>query len=191
MTVVGCLQILVFIAAIVAVTRPLGVYMFRVFEDGRAPFPRVLGRFERLLYRLSGVDPTHEQSWQAYAFSLLAFSAFSMLITYLLQRTQQWLPLNPQHFAAVEPGSAFNTAASFTTNTNWQGYSGESTMSYLTQMAGLAYHNFTSAAVGMGLAIALIRGIARQEQETIGNSWVDMVRCSLWILLPLSIVLAL
>src|SRR5438309_10432059 len=122
---------------------------------------------------------------------MLLFSLVSMLVLYLLQRAQYYLPFNPQKMAGVEAGSAFNTAASFTTNTNWQGYSGETTMSYLTQMAGLAYHNFTSAAVGMGLAIALIRGIARQEQETIGNSWVDMVRCSLWILLPLSIVLAL
>jgi K+-transporting ATPase ATPase A chain len=202
MTVVGWLQILVFIAAIVAVTRPLGVYMFRVFEGGRAPFPRVFGRFERLLYRLSGVDPTREQTWQGYTFSLLAFSAFSMLVTYLFQRTQQWLPLNPQHFGAVEPGSAFNTAASFTTNTNWQGYSGESTMSYLTQMAGLAWHNFTSAAAGVGVALALGRGFARRSPapvnggaaapvRTLGNFWVDLIRGTVYIFLPLSIVFGL
>jgi K+-transporting ATPase ATPase A chain len=202
MTVVGWLQILVFIAAIVAVTRPLGAFMFRVFEEGRAPFPRVLGRFERWLFRLSGVDPTREQTWQAYAFSLLAFSAFSMLVTYLFQRTQQWLPLNPQHFGAVEPGSAFNTAASFTTNTNWQGYSGESTMSYLTQMAGLAWHNFTSAAAGVGIALALARGFARRAPAatnggaathswTLGNFWVDLIRATIYVFLPLSILFGL
>ncbi len=181
MTAIGWLQILVFFAAIVAVTQPLGVYMFRVFEGERQPLPRVLGRFERLLYRLSGVDPTQEQTWKQYTFALLAFSAFGLLVTYCIQRTQHVLPFNPQHFGAVEPGSAFNTAASFTTNTNWQGYSGESTMSYLTQMAGLAWHNFTSAAAGIGVALALGRGFTRARRgpadgapKTLGNFWVDL-----------------
>ena len=171
MTGIGWLQILVFFAAIVAVTKPLGVYMFRVFEGERAPLPRVLGGFERLLYRLSGVDPKREQTWKQYAFALLAFSAIGVLVTYFLQRTQQVLPFNPQHFGAVEPGSAFNTAASFTTNTNWQGYSGESTMSYLSQMAGLAWHNFTSAAAGICVALALGRGFARRPGPTGRRRW--------------------
>src|SRR5206468_11485523 len=131
----------------------------------------------------------------AYTFSLLAFSAFSMLVTYLFQRTQQWLPFNPQHLGAVEPGSAFNTAASFTTNTNWQGYAGESTMSYLTQMAGLAWHNFTSAAAGIGVALALGRGFARRPgpdgAKTLGNFWVDLIRGIVYVFLPLSIFFGL
>src|SRR5690349_17156044 len=129
--------------------------------------------------------------WTEYAAAMLLFSAVSMLVLYLLQRVQQWLPFNPQHQAAVSPGLAFNTAASFTTNTNWQAYSGESTMSYLTQMAGLAYHNFVSAATGIALAVAFIRGIAQREKPTLGNFWVDLVRCSLWILLPFCLVGAL
>ena len=146
MTAIGWLQIIVFFAAIVAVTKPLGVYMFRVFEGDAQPLPRVFGPFERLLFRLSGVDQKREQNWKEYTFALLAFSLFGMVVTYLFQRLQHVLPLNPQHFGAVEQTSAFNTAASFATNTNWQGYSGESTMSYLTQLAGLAVQNFLSAA---------------------------------------------
>jgi K+-transporting ATPase ATPase A chain len=192
MTAIGWLQILVFIAAIVAVTRPLGVFMFRVFESGTAPFPRVLGRFERLIYRLSGVDPQKEQSWKEYTFALLAFSLFSLVVTYLFQRLQHLLPFNPQHLGAVEQTSSFNTAASFTTNTNWQGYSGESTMSYLTQMAGLAWHNFTSAAAGVCVALALGRGFTRQPgtngQKTLGNFYVDLVRGTVYVFLPLSIL---
>jgi K+-transporting ATPase ATPase A chain len=145
-----------------------------------------------LLYRVTGVDETHEMRWTEYAASMLLFSGASMLLLYLIERTQHLLPwLNPQKFAAVLPALAFNTAASFTTNTNWQNYSGEATMSYLTQMAGLAYHNFASAAVGIALAIAFIRGIARKEKETIGNFWVDMTRSTLWVLLPACIVYAL
>ena len=155
MTAIGWLQILVFFAAIVAVTKPLGVYMFRVFEGDRQPLPRSFGRLERLCCRLAGVDPGKEQTWKQYAFALLVFSAVGLVVTYLIQRLQHVLPFNPQHFGAVEPTSAFNTAASFTTNTNWQGYSGEATMSYLSQMAGLAWHNFISAAAGMAIAIAL------------------------------------
>jgi K+-transporting ATPase ATPase A chain len=145
-----------------------------------------------LLYRVTGVDEAHEMRWTEYAFTMLLFSGASMLLLYLIERAQHLLPwLNPQKFAAVPPVLAFNTAASFTTNTNWQNYSGESTMSYLTQMAGLAYHNFSSAAVGIALAVAFIRGIARKEKETIGNFWVDMTRSTLWVLLPACIVYAL
>ena len=146
---------------------------------------------ERLLYRVTGVDEKHEMRWTEYAFTMLLFSGASMLLLYLMERMQQWLPWNPQKFGAVGQALAFNTAASFTTNTNWQNYSGEVTMSYLTQMAGLAYHNFASAAVGIALAIAFIRGIARTEKETIGNFWVDMTRSTLWVLLPACIVYAL
>jgi K+-transporting ATPase ATPase A chain len=195
MTAIGWLQIIVFFAAIVAVTKPLGVYMFRVFEGDAQPLPRVFGPFERLLFRLSGVDQKREQNWKEYTFALLAFSLFGMVVTYLFQRLQHVLPLNPQHFGAVEPGSAFNTAASFTTNTNWQGYSGESTMSYLTQMAGLAWHNFTSAAAGICVALALGRGFTRRPgpdgSKTLGNFWVDLTRGIVYVFLPLSIFFGL
>jgi len=195
MTTIGWLQIIVFFVAIIAVTKPLGVYMFRVFEGGRQPLPRVLGGFERLLYRLSGVDPKQEQTWLAYTFALLVFSTVGVIVTYAFQRLQHLLPLNPQHFGAVEPGSAFNTAASFATNTNWQGYSGESTMSYLTQMAGLAWHNFTSAAAGICVALALGRGFTRRPgpdgSKTLGNFWVDLIRGIVYVFLPLSIAFGL
>jgi K+-transporting ATPase ATPase A chain len=184
MTANGWLQIGVFFAAILAVTRPLGRFMTRVFTGERTPLDPILRPIERAIYRVTGVDEAHEMRWTEYAAAMLSFSGVSMLLLYLLQRVQPWLPFNPQHFGAVAPDLAFNTAASFTTNTNWQAYSGESTMSYLTQMAGLAYHNFVSAAVGVALAIAFIRGIARREQDAIGNFWVDTVRCLLWILLP-------
>ncbi len=143
------------------------------------------------MYRTTGVDEKHEMRWTEYAFSMLLFSGVSMLVLYLIQRTQGLLPLNPQRFGGGRADLAFNTAASFTTNTNWQNYGGEATMSYLTQMAGLAYHNFVSAAVGIALAIAFIRGIARREKETIGNFWVDLMRATLWVLLPICIVYAL
>ena len=146
---------------------------------------------ERLLYKLTGVDEDREMCWTEYSIAMLLFSGVSMVVLYLLERTQQWLPLNPQKFAAVSPELAFNTAASFTTNTNWQFYTGEQTMSYLTQMAGLAFHNFASAAVGIALAVAFIRGIARREKDTIGNFWVDMTRSTLWILLPMCLVYSL
>src|SRR3954464_6393940 len=184
MTANGWLQIGVFFAAIAAVTAPLGRFMTRVFNRERTPLDPMLRPIERVIYQVTGVDETHEMRWTEYAAAMVVFSGVSMLVLYLLQRVQQWLPFNPQHFGAVTPDLAFNTAASFTTNTNWQAYSGESTMSYLTQMAGLAYHNFVSAAVGVALAIAFIRGIARREQDAIGNFWVDTVRCLLWILLP-------
>jgi potassium-transporting ATPase potassium-binding subunit len=195
MTGIGWLQIIVFFAAIVAVTKPLGVYMYRVFESERPPLSPFLGGFERLLYRLSGVDPKREQTWKEYAFALVLFSAAGMLVTYFIQRAQHLLPFNPQHFGPVEQASAFNTAASFTTNTNWQGYSGESTMSYLSQMAGLAWHNFTSAAAGIGVALAAGRGFTRRPgpdgAQTLGNFYVDLIRGIVHLLLPLSVIFGL
>jgi potassium-transporting ATPase potassium-binding subunit len=191
MTANGWLQILVFPALILAVTKPMGIFMTRVFNRERTFMDPVLRPIERLLYRLTGVDENHEMRWTEYAGAMLLFSVVSMLLLYLIERMQGFLPLNPQKFAAVAQALAFNTAASFTTNTNWQNYSGETTMSYLTQMAGLAYHNFISAAVGIALAIAFIRGIARRQMQTIGNFWVDMVRSSLWVLLPFCVVGAL
>ncbi len=191
MTVNGWLQILVYLFLIFLVTKPLGIFMARVFNRERTFLDPVLRPVERLLYRVTMVDEDHEMRWTEYAFAMLLFSAVTMLVLYLMQRVQLLLPLNPQKLAGVAPDLAFNTAASFTTNTNWQNYSGESTMSYLTQMAGLAYHNFASAAVGIVLAIAFIRGIARREKETIGNFWVDLTRANLWVLLPACIVYAL
>ncbi|MGB8887572.1 MAG: potassium-transporting ATPase subunit KdpA [Candidatus Korobacteraceae bacterium] len=192
MTSNGWFQIAIFLALILAVTKPMGVFLTRVFNRERTFMDPVLRPIERLLYRLTGVDEDHEMKWTEYAFAMLLFSLVSMLLLYVIQRVQGFLPLNPQKFGAVSPAHlAFNTAASFTTNTNWQSYSGESTMSYLTQMAGLAYHNFASAATGIALAIAFIRGIARRQMKTIGNFWVDMVRSCLWVLLPFCIVGAL
>ena len=191
MTTNGWIQIFVFLAVILAITKPLGVYMAKVFGRERTFLDPVARPIERLLYRVTGVDEAHEMRWTEYAFAMLLFSGASMLLLYLIERVQQFLPWNPQKFGAVAQALAFNTAASFTTNTNWQNYSGESTMSYLTQMAGLAYHNFASAAVGIALAIAFVRGIARKEKETLGNFWVDMTRSILWVLLPGCIVYAL
>ncbi len=192
MTINGWLQILVFLGLILAVTKPMGVFMARVFAREKTFLDPVLRPVERLLYRVTGVDETHEMRWTEYATAMLLFSAVSMLVLYLIQRIQGALPLNPQHLGAVSPEHlAFNTAASFTTNTNWQAYSGETTMSYFTQMAGLAYHNFASAATGIVLAIAFIRGIARRQMNTLGNFWVDFVRCCLWVLLPFCVVGAL
>src|SRR6202795_3422318 len=191
MTANGWLQIIVYLAVILAVTKPVVVFMTRVFSRERTFLDPVLRPIERLLYRLTLVDEEHEMRWTEYAFSMLLFSGVSMLVLYLIERTQQMLPWNPQKFAAVGPDLAFNTAASFTPNTNWQNYGGEATMSYLTQMVGLAYHNFASAAVGIALAIAFIRGISRREKETIGNFWVDLTRSTLWVLLPACIVYAL
>ncbi len=189
MTANGWLQIAVFFLLVLALTKPLGVFMTRVFNRERTFMDPVLRPMERLLYRVTGVNEEREMGWKEYAASMLLFSGVSMLLLYAFERLQAYLPLNPQKFAAVSPAAlAFNTAASFTTNTNWQNYSGETTMSYLTQMAGLAYHNFMSAAVGIVLAIAFIRGIARREKETIGNFWVDLVRCTLWVLVPFCIV---
>ena len=192
MTINGWLQIFVFLALIFAVTKPLGVFMARVFAGERTFLDPVLRPIERLIYRVTCVDEKREMRWTEYAVAMLLFSGVSMLVLYLIERVQGMLPFNPQHLAAVAPEHlAFNTAASFTTNTNWQAYSGETTMSYFTQMAGLAFHNFASAATGIVLAIAFIRGIALRQKDTIGNFWVDFVRCCLWVLLPFSIVGAL
>jgi K+-transporting ATPase ATPase A chain len=191
MTVNGWLQILFFLALILAVTKPLGLFMTRVFNRERTFLDPALRPVERLIYRLTGVDETREMRWTEYAVVMLLFSVVSMLVLYLMQRLQGALPLNPQKLSGVPPALAFNTAASFNTNTNWQSYVPEVTMSYLTQMMGLAYHNFISAAVGIALALAFIRGIARREQDALGNFWVDMTRATLWVLLPFCLVIAL
>ncbi|HEY6444524.1 MAG TPA: potassium-transporting ATPase subunit KdpA [Candidatus Acidoferrales bacterium] len=191
MTANGWLQIGLFFVVLLAVTKPLGIFMERVFSGKKTFLDPVLRPLERLLYRTTGIDEKHEMNWKEYAIAMLLFSAVSMVVLYLIERCQHWLPWNPQHLASVPSALAFNTAASFTTNTNWQNYSGESTMSYFTQMAGLAYHNFASGAVGIALAIAVIRGIARKESKTIGNFWVDVTRCMLWVLLPACLVIAL
>jgi len=185
------IQIGFYSLVVTAVSVPLGLYMARVFAGERTFFDPVLLPVERLIYRLCGVRPGTEQTWVEYTVSVLLFSIVGMVSLYLLQRLQYFLPFNPQGFAGVEPGLAFNTASSFTTNTNWQAYSGESTMSYLTQMAGLAFHNFVSAAAGLAIAVAVIRGFARQSVRTLGNFWYDLVRSTLWILLPICLVFAL
>jgi K+-transporting ATPase ATPase A chain len=188
MTLDGWLQIAFYSLALLLVTRPLGVYMLKVYEGSLT----WLGPVERGLYRLAGVNPDEDQHWTAYTASMLIFSAVSMLLTYAVLRLQQLLPLNPQHMAAVPDRQAFETAASFTTNTNWQSYSGETTMSYFSQMTQLAFHNFMSAAVGVAVAIAFARGIVRRSAEgRIGNFWADLVRGTLYLFLPLSAVLAL
>ena len=188
MTANGWLQILLVLAVVLAITKPLGVFMARVFGRGKTFLDPVLRPVERIVYRLTGVDETHEMRWTEYAVAMLLFSGVSMALLYLLQRVQLWLPFNPQKLANVPPALAFNTAASFTTNTNWQNYAGEAVMSYLTQMAGLAYHNFTSAASGIVMAIVIIRGLSRRETEKLGNFWVDMTRCMLWLLLPICLL---
>ena len=198
MTFHGWLQIIVFFAVIVALTKPLGTYMFRVFEGIKQPLPRVLGRAERALLRMCGLRDAKEQTWVQYALSLLLFSVLGMLVTYVIMRTQSSLPLNPQHDDNVPGPLAFNTAASFTTNTNWQAYAGEATpggMSYFTQMAGLAWHNFTSAAAGIGVALVMARGLTRRPgpdgSKGVGNFWVDLIRGIVYVLLPLSTIAAL
>ena len=195
MTANGWLQILFFFALVLLVTKPLGLFMARVFNREHTFLDSVLTPIERLIYRLTRVDAAREMRWTEYAVAMLLFSLVSLLVLYLLQRAQGLLPFNPQHRPGVDSaaftGLAFNTASSFTTNTNWQSYVPETTMSYLTQMAGLAYHNFVSAATGIALAIAFIRGIARKEMQTIGNFWVDLTRATLWVLLPFCLVGAL
>ena len=188
MTANGWFQIALYLLVIFLVTKPLGVFMTRVFSREKTFLDPMLRPIEKLVYRLTGVDEKREMRWTEYAVAMLLFSGVSMALLYLIERTQKWLPFNPQKLPNVEPGLAFGTAASFTTNTNWQAYSGESTMSYLTQMAGLAYHNFASAAVGIVLAIVVIRGIARKETDKLGNFWVDTTRCLLWVLLPVCLV---
>jgi len=191
MTLNGFLQIGIYFLALLALTKPLGVYMTKVFSGERIILGRVFGPVERLIYRIGHIDEHEEQHWTTYTAAMLMFSLVGLLVLYGLQRLQYYLPLNPQRFPGVTPDLAFNTASSFTTNTNWQAYSGESTMSYFVQMAGLAFHNFVSAATGISLAIAFIRGIARRETKTLGNFWVDLTRTTLYVLLPFCIIGAL
>lgn len=191
MTLTGWIQILVYCVVVVLLVKPLGGYMYRVFNGDRTLLSPILGPLERGLYRISGTSEREEQHWTTYAAGIMFFSLASFLVLYVMQRLQGVLPYNPAGMTAVEPNLAFNTAVSFPTNTNWQNYGGEGTMSYLVQMAGLAVQNFMSAAVGIAIAVALIRGFARASVKSIGNFWVDMTRCTLYILLPLCIVLTL
>ena len=195
MTFNGWLQILLFAGIILALVKPLGIYMFRVFEGEKQPLPRFFGSIERWIDRLCGVDPKEQQDWKVYTIALLVFSAVTLLVTYGIERLQHILPLNPQKFPPVPADLAFNTAASFTTNTNWQNYGGESVMSYLTQMAGLAWHNFLSAAVGLCVALALARGLTYRLQpgspKTLGNFWVDLIRSIVYVFLPICIPVTL
>jgi K+-transporting ATPase ATPase A chain len=187
MSVNGWLQFAIFSLILLASVRPVGIYLARVFEGERTWLIRCCAPFERLIYKLCGVKADQEMNWREYAYAMLGFSAVTLLLTYGLERLQNFFPWNPQHLAAVGPDLAWNTAASFTTNTNWQSYTPEATMSYLTQMAGLATHNFWSAAMGIAVAVALIRAIKRTSSATIGNFWVDMTRTLLYVLLPASI----
>src|SRR5262245_23495244 len=200
MTLLGISQIVIFFALVLLVTKPLGLFMYRVFEGQRTFLHPVLRPVERLIYWLGGVRENVEQTWVRYTASLIAFSIMCFMFPYLLQRLQGLLPLNPMHFStgqapgnatAMTPDLAFNTAVSFMTNTNWQSYSPDTTLGYLVQMAALAVQNFVSAAVGIAVAVALIRGFARHTAKTIGNFWVDVTRCTLYILIPISIVAAL
>jgi K+-transporting ATPase ATPase A chain len=190
MTMNGWLQFAAFFGVLLLLMRPLGLYIARVLEGQKTFLDPVLRPIERLLYRISGVQAEREMDWREYALAMLIFSAVSLLMTYAVERLQHALPWNPQHIVAVTAELAWNTAASFTTNTNWQSYTPETTMSYFTQMVGLAYHNFTSAACGVAVAIALVRGVVRKESKTIGNFWVDTTRGLLYLLLPLCIILA-
>ena len=191
MTANGWLQFAMYSIVLLLTVRPVGIYLARVLEGERTWLDPVLRPVERLIYKLSGVRADAEMNWREYAYAMLGFSAATLLLTYAVERLQQYLPWNPQHLAAVGPDLAWNTAASFTTNTNWQFYTPESTMSYLTEMAGLATHNFWSAAVGIVVAVALIRGIKRTQANTIGNFWVDMTRTLLYVLAPACVVYAL
>ena len=187
----GWIQLALYIAVLLALTKPVGLYLFRVLDaEGRTFLDPALRPVERLFYRLFRVDSGKEQDWKSYTLSMLSFSLVGLLFTYAILRLQHLLPLNPQGFGPVSPDLAFNTAASFTTNTNWQSYAGESTLSYFSQMVGLAFHNFASAAVGIAVAAALVRGIARHSMKTIGNFWVDLVRINLYLLLPICLIFA-
>ncbi len=191
MTLAGWVQFGLFFLIVLVLTKPLGHYMARVFEGERTWLSPVFAPVERVIYRLGGVNAEQEMTWYVYAFAMLAFSAVGALWLYVLLRTQQWLPFNPAHAPNMAPDLAFNTAISFLTNTNWQFYAGETAMSYFSQMAGLAWHNFVSAATGIAIAIAVIRGIARTNVKTLGNFWVDLTRCCLYVLLPVCVVGAL
>src|SRR5579883_741074 len=188
MTAAGWAQAVLLFLLVLAAVKPLGTYMARVFEGERTWLSPLLGPVERLTYRLCGIDEREEMAWYTYMFAVLAFSAVGLAFLYVLLRTQQWLPLNPQHFPNMAPDLAWNTSVSFMTNTNWQFYSGENSLSYLSQMAGLAWHNFVSAALGIAVAVAFIRGLARTDRRTLGNFWADLTRASLYVLLPISIL---
>ena len=191
MTANAIFQLALYVVVLLVLAKPLGAYMARVYEGRPCGLNGVFGWLERLIYRLSGVRPAEEMGWKTYAATMLLFNLAGLLAVYGLQRVQGVLPLNPQQFGAVSPDSSFNTAVSFATNTNWQGYGGETTMSYLTQMLGLTVQNFVSAAAGMAVLVAMIRGFARRSSATVGNFWVDLTRTTLYILLPVSFVLAL
>src|ERR1700730_1783543 len=187
MTVIGWIQALVIFGTVLVCVKPLGLFMARVFTGERTFLSPVLAPVERAIYKLCRINPEQEMTWYTYLFAVLAFSLVGLFYLYILLRTQASLPLNPQKFANVAPDLAWNTAVSFTTNTNWQFYSGESTLSYLSQMAGLAWHNFVSAAVGVTIAVAVIRGVCRTDRSTVGNFWVDVTRALLYVLLPVSV----
>src|SRR6516162_2138668 len=185
------LQLALYVGALAIITKPMGLYLLQVLDaNGRTWLDPIIKPLERLTYRLMGVKADKEQDWKAYTWAMLLFSLVSCVFTYAILRLQHLLPLNPQGFGALSPDLAFNTATSFTTNTNWQSYTGESTMSYLSQMVALVIHNFASAAVGIAIAAALVRGIARHSAATVGNFWVDLVRTTYYLLIPLSIVFA-
>src|SRR5215813_4242441 len=187
----GWAQLILYVIAIAAITKPLGLYLMRVLDaNGKTWFDPLLRPLERLTYRLMGVDSTKEHDWKQYTMAMLLFSLVSCLFTYAILRLQHLLPLNPQHLGPLSEHLAFNTVVSFTTNTNWQSYGGESTMSYLSQMVGLALHNFVSAATGIAIAAALVRAIARHSAKTIGNFWVDLVRITYYLLLPICVIFA-
>jgi potassium-transporting ATPase potassium-binding subunit len=187
-TVIGWLQAVVFFVLVLICVKPLGLFMAQVFNGERTFLTPVFGPLETAIYRICRIDPNAEMTWYTYLFAVLAFTVAGFAYLYILLRTQQWLPFNPQGFGPMAPDLAFNTAISFVTNTNWQFYSGESTLSYLTQMAGLAWHNFVSAALGIAVAIAFIRGLARTNLRTLGNFWADLTRATLYVLLPISIL---
>ncbi len=191
MNIFSWLQLIFYMVVLIALAKPLGLFMARVYQGERTFLDPVFSPVERLIYRLCGVRPDEEMNWKAYAIAVMLFNGLGLLVVYALQRIQGFLPLNPQGFGAVTPDSSWNTAVSFATNTNWQGYGGETTMSYLTQMLALTVQNFVSAATGMAVLVALIRGIARHTAKTVGNFWVDLTRTTLYILLPLAVVLAL
>ena len=187
----GWIQFAIYIVALVLITKPMGLYLLRVLDvNGKTWLDPVLRPLERGTYRVMGVDPNKEHDWKQYTLAMLLFSLVGCLFTYAILRLQYFLPLNPQKLAGVSPDCSFNTATSFTTNTNWQSYGGESTMSYFSQMVGLTFHNFVSAATGIAIAAALVRGIARHTANTIGNFWVDLVRVTYYLLLPICLVFA-
>ncbi len=191
MSIMGWLQLTIFVGLLGLITKPMGIHLYKVLEGkGKNILTPIFGRLEDLLYKIIGIDRNQEQNWKEYGMALGVFSLIGLFFTYFVLRFQHHLPLNPQHFPTVSGHLAFNTAASFTTNTNWQSYAGESTMSHFSQMAGLAFHNFVSAAVGIAVAAVLVRGIARRTAKTIGNFWVDLIRTTLYILLPLSLLIA-